>query len=123
MKIIPIVGLLCVVSTGALGMPLGQTTYQIACQHCHAPTMAKGMHAPAALDKQAWNKRFKQAALEVKKNPTRYPSVMGYLLSHVKTGKGLMHHGGLCNESDAPNKDCSDKALLAAIQYMSQHDE
>ncbi|HAT9021558.1 TPA: cytochrome C, partial [Legionella pneumophila subsp. pneumophila] len=33
-------------------------------------------------------------------------------------GKGLMHHGGLCKETDVPNTDCSDEALIAAINYM-----
>ena len=121
MKIIPIIGLLCAVSTGVMAHSLGQTTYQNACKTCHSPTMAKGMHAPAAFDKKAWNIRFKQAKYAAKENPTRFPPAMSYLLSHVKMGKGLMHHGGLCHESDAPNKDCSDEALMAAILYMSNH--
>ncbi|HAU2068763.1 TPA: cytochrome C, partial [Legionella pneumophila] len=26
--------------------------------------------------------------------------------------------GGLCKEADVPNTDCSDEALIAAINYM-----
>ena len=122
MRIVPIVGLLCMVSTGVFANALGQRTYQIACQNCHAPTLAKAIHAPAAFNKTAWNLRFKQAQLEATKNPGRFKSPIDYLLSHVKKGKGLMHHGGLCHESDAPNKNCSDEALTAAISYMSQRD-
>ncbi|HEN5610730.1 TPA: cytochrome C, partial [Legionella pneumophila] len=48
----------------------------------------------------------------------QFESAMDYLLYNVKVGKGLMHHGGLCKEADVPNTDCSDEALIAAINYM-----
>jgi cytochrome c5 len=99
---------------------LGKTTYETACQNCHAPNLAVGLKAPAAFDKKAWDARFKNADLEAKKQPARYKNAMAYLLHSVTIGKGLMHHGGLCKEADIPNKDCSDEALTKAINYMSQ---
>lgn len=98
----------------------GKTTYEIACQNCHAPQLAAGLKAPAAFDKKAWDARFKKADLEAKNNPVQYKSAMAYLLNSVIIGKGLMHHGGLCKEADIPNKNCSDEALIQAIHYMSQ---
>ncbi len=44
---------------------------------------------------------------------------MDYLLYKVSIGKGLMPHGGLCKETEVPNKNCSDKAIAAAIYYMA----
>lgn len=100
---------------------LGETTYQVACKNCHAPHLAKAIQAPAAFDKKAWDVRFKTAEDASKNNPKRYSSAMQYLLIHIKMGKGLMHHGGLCHESNIPDQDCSDQALSEAILYMSQH--
>lgn len=99
---------------------LGKTTYEGACQNCHAPQFAVCLKAPAAFDKKAWNARFKKADREAKNNPTHFKSAMAYLLYSVTIGKGLMHHGGLCKEADIPNKNCSDEALIQAILYMSQ---
>jgi cytochrome c5 len=99
---------------------LGKITYEIACQNCHAPQLAVGLKAPAAFDKKAWNARFKNAALEAKKNPNQFKNATAYLLYSVTIGKGLMHHGGLCKEADIPNKNCSDDALIQATRYMSQ---
>jgi cytochrome c5 len=112
--------LLFAVNATAQGNNLGKTTYEIACQNCHAPKVAVGLKAPAAFDKKAWNARFKHADLEAKNNPTQFKSTMAYLLYSVTIGKGLMHHGGLCKEADIPNKNCSDEALIQAIHYMSQ---
>ena len=98
---------------------LGKNTYQIACHNCHAPQFATAIKAPPAFDKKAWKARFKQASMEAKKNPAQFKTAMDYLLYRVKIGKGLMVHGGLCNEADVPNKNCSDEALAAAIDYMS----
>lgn len=111
--------LLMAANTVALANNLGQTTYQIACQNCHAPKLAKAMKAPAAFDKKAWDERFKQARLEVKDNPQRFKTPMDYLLYRVTIGKGLMQHGGLCKEASVPNKNCSNEALTQAILYMS----
>lgn len=119
MKHLMLVSLLCGVSTGALADDLGKTTYQIACQTCHAPQLATALKAPAALDKKEWDARFENAKLEVKNNPKEFKTPIDYLLHSVKMGKGLMHHGGLCNEADIPNKNCSDEALIQAIHYMS----
>lgn len=113
--------LLCVINTVVFANDLGKTTYQIACQNCHAPQLAKGIKAPAAFNKKAWGIRFKNAEMEARKNPARYKTAMDYLLYSVKIGKGLMHHSGLCNESDVPNKNCSDEALIQAIHYMAQN--
>lgn len=119
MKHLMLVSLLCGVSTGALADDLGKKTYQIACQTCHAPQLATALKAPAALDKKEWDARFENAKLEVKNNPKEFKTPIDYLLHSVKMGKGLMHHGGLCNEADIPNKNCSDEALIQAIHYMS----
>lgn len=99
---------------------LGETTYKIACQNCHAPKLAVGLKAPAAFDKNAWNARFKHAEIQAKKNPTQFKNAMAYFLHSVTIGKGLMQHGGLCKEADIENKNCSDEALIQAIYYMSQ---
>ena len=99
---------------------LGKKTYQSACQNCHAPQLAKAIKAPAAFNKKEWDIRFKHAAIKSKKNPGQYKSAMDYLLYSLTIGKGLMQHGGLCNESEVVNKDCSSKALIEAINYMSQ---
>lgn len=109
-----------VISLNASAEELGKTTYKIACQNCHAPQLASGLKAPAAFDKDAWDTRILHAEMEAKNNPKRYKTAMNYLLSSVKNGKGLMQHGGLCNEASAPQKNCSDEALIAAIQYMSK---
>ena len=100
---------------------LGKTTYEIACKNCHAPQLAIGLSAPAAFNKKDWAPRFKQAKLKAKANPTQFKSPIDYLLYNVKLGKGLMHHGGLCQEADIPHKNCSDEALIQAIHYMSKY--
>ena len=107
-------------TTGIQANDLGQTTYNIACKNCHAPLLSKAIKAPAAFDKKAWNKRFENAALESKNNPSQFKTPMDYLLYSVKIGKGLMHHGGLCNETDVSDKNCSDEAYIQAIHYMSK---
>lgn len=119
MKMLILVALLCGVNTIALANNLGKTTYQIACQNCHAPQLALAIKAPAAFNKKEWAARFKNANMEVKQNPKQFKTSIDYLLYSVKIGKGLMHHGGLCNEADIPNKNCSDEALIQAIHYMS----
>jgi len=98
---------------------LGENTYQIACKNCHSPKLAVAIKAPAAFDTKAWNKRFDNAEQESKSNPTQFKTPIDYLVYNVKIGKGLMYHGGLCNESDEPNKNCSDEAFTQAIYYMS----
>ena len=113
--------LLSAVHTVVLADNLGKTTYEIACQNCHAPKLAKGIKAPAAFDKKAWDERFKQAKIKVKNNPQRFKTPIDYLLYSVTIGKGLMAHGGLCKEADVPHKNCSDDALIQAIHYMSQN--
>lgn len=59
---------------------------------------SKAMHAPAAFDASAWKLRYKNAKNEVKENPT-FKTTDDYFLHQVTIGKGLMHHGGLCEES------------------------
>lgn len=112
--------LLSAIHTVVLADNLGKTTYEIACQNCHAPQLAEGLKAPAAFDKKAWDARFKHAELEAKNKPTQFKNAMAYLLSSVTLGKGLMHHGGLCKEADTANQNCSDEAFIQAIRYMSQ---
>ena len=119
MKRMLTVVLFFMLAVGASAQNLGKATYKMACSHCHAPTLAKGMGAPAAFDKKAWAERFKNAKMEVKKNPHRYKTSLDYLLSSVIHGKNLMHHGGLCHESTDPDKNCSNTAYIQAIQYMS----
>lgn len=121
MKKLMLISLLCGASTVTLADDLGKTTYQIACQNCHAPQLATAIKAPAAFNKKEWAARFKNAKLEVKNNPKEFKAPIDYLLYSVKIGKGLMHHGGLCHEADQPNKNCSDEALIQAIQYMSEN--
>jgi cytochrome c5 len=99
---------------------LGKVTYQIACSNCHALNYSKAMGSPAVHDKKAWKQRFKNAQQEVKRNPHKYKTSLDYLLHSVINGKKLMHHGGLCHESNVPKRNCSDAAFVAAIQYMSQ---
>lgn len=99
----------------------GEKIYQAACRNCHAPNLAQAVKAPSAFDKKVWDARFKAASEEAKKNPTRYKDAIHYLLSHLKMGKGLMYHGGLCHESKMSKQDCSDQSLIDAILYMSQH--
>jgi cytochrome c5 len=106
-------------SITAMADDLGKKTYELACKNCHAPNLSLAIKSPAAFDKKVWKKRFEQATLEAKNNPKQFNSAMDYLVYSVKIGKGLMHHGGLCKESDVSNADCSDKALIAAIMYMS----
>ncbi len=98
---------------------LGKETYEITCQTCHSPLFAEGMHAPAAFNKQVWAVRFKNAEIEAKKNPAEFKTAMDFLLYKASIGKGLMPHGGLCKEADAPRKNCSDKAIAEAIYYMA----
>ncbi|APF03344.1 TPA: c-type cytochrome [Legionella pneumophila] len=113
-----IIMLIYLTSNLAFADNLGKYTYEIACKSCHAPDLAKAIKAPPAFDKKAWKLRFKQAKIEAKNNPSQFETPMDYLLYNVKIGKGLMHHGGLCKEADVPNTDCSDEALIAAINYM-----
>lgn len=112
--------LLSALHTVVVANNLGKTTYEIACQNCHAPQLAGGLKAPAAFDKKAWNARFKNASHMAEKNPAQFNNAMAYLLHSVTIGKGLMHHGGLCNEADVPDKNCSDEAFIQAINYMRQ---
>lgn len=113
--------LLSAVHTAIWADNLGKKTYEIACQNCHAPQLAKAIKAPAAFDKKAWDGRFKQARIEVKNNPQQFKTPINYLLYSVTIGKGLMAHGGLCKEADIPHKNCSDDALIQAIHYMSKN--
>jgi cytochrome c5 len=98
---------------------LGRETYELACTHCHSAELAKGIQAPAAFDSSAWQARIEQAYQAAQANPSQFPSTQAYLLYQIKTGKGLMTHGGLCFATDSPQLYCSDEALLAAIRYMS----
>ncbi|MCL9683002.1 cytochrome C [Legionella maioricensis] len=112
--------LLITISGQVFADDLGKKTYQIACQNCHAPQFSQAIKAPTAFNKKEWDIRFKHAAIEAKKDPAQYKSAMDYLLYSLTIGKGLMQHGGLCNESNEVHKDCSNEALTAAINYMSQ---
>ena len=98
---------------------LGAKTYNMACSNCHSPKLASSIGAPPAFVNKEWRKRYKEAKLACKEHPEKYKSATDYFLQQVKKGKGLMHHGGLCNESQHKEKDCSDEALIAAIKYMS----
>lgn len=108
-----------IINVGASADGLGKATYEMACSHCHAPKLAKRMGSPAAFNKKAWSERFKKAKVESKKNPERYKTSMDYLLNSVINGKNLMHHGGLCHESTSIQKNCTRKAFIDAIHYMS----
>jgi cytochrome c5 len=112
---------ICIICCNSHAQSLGKTTYKISCSNCHSPKLAKSIGAPEAFNKKYWRARFKNARLCSKKQPDKYKSELDYLLQHVKQGKGLMYHGGLCNEAQVKNKDCSDEALIAAIQYMSEN--
>lgn len=113
-------GIVLLATTTLWADELGKKTYELACQNCHRPDLAKAIKAPAAFDKAAWDARFLAAAAKAKQNPKKYPDAMAYLLNSVQMGKGLMHHGGLCKEAPAAERDCSTEALTAAINYMSQ---
>lgn len=76
----------------------GMELYQAACQLCHAPDKAKAMKAPAAFSVNTWQQRFKQAKKEVK-NSKQFNNIADYFFHQISIGKGLMHHGGLCKES------------------------
>ena len=112
--------MLCLVNTLIQANVLSKTTYQMICHNCHAPQLATAIKAPAAFDKKAWGEQFTHAKKEALNNPTQFKNPIDYLLYSVKIGRGLMYHGGLCNESDEPNKNCSDKAFIEAIHYMSE---
>lgn len=120
MKNLLSIALFAFFSLSAIADDLGKKTYDMACQSCHAPKLSKSIKAPAAFDKKVWDLRFKQAKKAVKENSSKFKTPTDYLLAHVKMGKGLMHHGGLCNEAEVANKDCSDQAFIDAIHYMSQ---
>lgn len=111
--------LLVAFTPALMATDLGKQTYEVICKTCHAPQFAKGMHAPTAFDKEAWSIRLKNAEIESKKNPDQFKTAMDYLLYKASIGKGLMPHGGLCKEADVSNKNCSDKAIKEAIDYMT----
>ncbi len=119
MKNIVIVLVLSLINPVAFAEELGKKTYEVACQNCHAPKLAKAIKAPAAFDKKVWDSRFQEANLAAKKNPGKYKSSIDYLMYSVKIGKGLMYHGGLCREANVDKKYCSNDALIDAIYYMS----
>lgn len=97
----------------------GQLLYKYACSTCHAPKKAKGLGAPAAFDKAAWETRIAKATKAVKETH-RFKTVDDYFLYHIQLGKGLMHHGGLCKESQLKHKElaCDEAGYLSAIKYM-----
>lgn len=111
--------LLITLNSSLLASDLGKATYETICQTCHAPRFALGMHAPAAFNKKAWAVRFNDAAIESKNNPAQFKTAMDYLLYKASIGKRLMPHGGLCKEADVPHKNCSEKAIIEAIDYMA----
>lgn len=98
----------------------GVLLYEQACQLCHSPERSTSIKSPAAFNDKAWAKRFSAAKKEVGPGK-RFKTVNQYLLHQIRIGRGLMHHGGLCKETNAiyQNVDCSDKAYLEAIEYMS----
>lgn len=110
-----------VINGPLIASDLGKETYEITCKTCHSPQFATGMHAPAAFNKNAWAILFKKADMEVEKNPAEFKTAMDYLLYKTSIGKGLMPHGGLCKEADVSRKNCSEKALEDAINYMAGH--
>lgn len=118
MKLISFI-LLLVLSQMLMASELGKETYETTCKTCHAPIIARGIHAPAAFNKKAWTKRFKKAAIESINNPDKFKTAMDYLLYRVSIGKGLMPHGGLCKEANVLHKNCSNKAIIEAIYYMA----
>lgn len=111
--------ILCAACCASFAVDLGESTYNIACSTCHSSKYANSIGAPEAFNKNQWKKRFKDAKIAYKNQPELYNSPLDYLLQQVKKGKGLMHHGGLCNESHNNDKNCSDDAFISAIQYMS----
>ncbi len=113
-------GILCIISHTTFANNLGETTYKIACGNCHSPKLASSIGAPPAFNKKEWRRRYKDAKIASKKYPEKYSSPVDYLLQQVKKGKGFMQHGGLCNEAHVKDKNCSDEALIAAINYMSK---
>lgn len=98
----------------------GIELYQAACSVCHSEKRAKAIGAPTAFVPAIWQQRKKNAKQEVYKK-FNFKNVNDYYLYQIKIGKGLMHHGGLCQESKLthPKLQCTDKAYLAAINYMS----
>jgi cytochrome c5 len=98
----------------------GVDVYEYACKSCHAPDKAKASGAPAAFNAKAWQARITQAKAKVSASD-KYTSVSDYFLHQVEIGKGLMHFGGLCQESKAKNAQlkCDDENILAAINYMT----
>lgn len=115
-----LLAIILVLSNGVLwASDLGKKTYDITCKSCHSPEFSKAIHAPEAFNKKAWDERFKNAEIEAKNNPTQFKTAKDYLLYRVSIGKGLMPHGGLCKETEVPNKNCSDEAISQAIDYMA----
>jgi len=107
-------------SAEPININTGKFLYNAACKTCHEPAKAKSIKAPAAFDVEAWKARFNNAKHQVN-NKFKFKNINDYFLYQVKLGKGLMHQGGLCEESknNNPNLNCSDQAYLAAIKYMS----
>ena len=114
--------IICAIAPATFASEKGKLIYSTSCKNCHAPNVSKAINSPAAFDKKAWDKRFKQAKIEVKENPSKYKSPMDYMLAKVKNGKGLMYHGGLCSESNTQNINFSDDALIEAINFMSKRE-
>jgi len=104
----------------AKALTRGRALYQAACSTCHAPDKARGLKAPPAFNRAAWQAIKTKAAVQVKVD-TRFQTVDDYLLHQIKIGRGLMHHGGLCKETQVikAKVSCDDKAYLEAIDYMS----
>lgn len=114
---------LCLVASNGFAMTVkeqGQLLYKYACSTCHAANKAKGLGAPEAFDKKAWANRIANAK-KIVESTHRFKTVDDYFLYHIQLGKGLMHHGGLCNESKIKHKEmvCDEASYLAAIAYMT----
>lgn len=104
----------------AVNLDQGKALYKAACSNCHAPDKARGLKAPPAFNRAVWQAIKTKAAVQVKSDK-RFKTVDDYLLYQIKIGRGLMHHGGLCKETQVGKTkvSCEDTVYLEAIQYMS----
>lgn len=97
---------------------LGRAIYEKSCQTCHSPNTAPLMGAPTIHDMSAWKSRLEQAKEAAKREPN-VQTTLDFLVSEIKHGKGAMVPGGMCTDSNTPDRQCTDDAYKSAIEYMT----
>lgn len=96
----------------------GKVIYDQSCKTCHQASTAALMKSPEAHDVKAWKERLATAEAAAKKDPKQFKTGMDVLVNTVKTGKGAMVPGGMCQDPSTENKKCTDADYIAAINFM-----